>query len=46
MPVRFEAAKGDPRLHAVVITADVRTGKATGIERLSLGPADLESGRS
>jgi hypothetical protein len=41
MPVRFEAAKGDPKLHAVVISADVSTGKATAIERLSLNPSDL-----
>jgi metallophosphoesterase (TIGR00282 family) len=36
MPVRFESASGDPRLHAVVVTADEATGRATGIERLSL----------
>ncbi len=43
MPARFEAASGDPRLHAVVITADAATGKATGIERLSITPHDLKS---
>jgi hypothetical protein len=36
LPARFEPASGDPKLHAVVITADEATGKATGIRRLSL----------
>ncbi len=36
LPNRFEPAVGDPRLHAVVITADEATGKATAIERISL----------
>ena len=35
MPTRFETASGDPRLHAVVITADPATGRALAIERLS-----------
>jgi hypothetical protein len=35
LPVRFETAAGDPRLHAVVITADPATGRATAIERLA-----------
>jgi metallophosphoesterase (TIGR00282 family) len=42
LPSRFEAAKGLPRLHAVVITADTRTGEATAIERISLTRAALE----
>ena len=42
MPARFEAATGDPKLHAVVITADVATGRATAIERLSVTPHDLK----
>jgi metallophosphoesterase (TIGR00282 family) len=41
LPARFEAASGDPRLHAVVIGADPATGKATSITRLSLAPGDL-----
>lgn len=41
LPSRFETATGDLRLHAVVITADPRTGRATAIERLSLTMADL-----
>jgi metallophosphoesterase (TIGR00282 family) len=36
LPNRFEPATGDPKLHAVVVTADEATGKATDIRRLSL----------
>jgi calcineurin-like phosphoesterase len=36
MPVRFEAATGDPKLCAVVIDGDEATGKARGIQRLML----------
>ena len=43
MPGRFDAANGDPRLHAVIVTADTVTGRATSIERLSLTPADIEA---
>jgi metallophosphoesterase (TIGR00282 family) len=43
LPARFEAATGDPRLHAVVISADVATGRATGITRLSVVPDDLKT---
>ena len=42
LPSRFEAAKGLPKLHAVVITADTSTGHATAIERLSLTRAAIE----
>ena len=42
LPSRFEAAKGMPKLHAVVITADTTTGEATAIERISLTRAALE----
>ena len=35
LPTRFETASGDPRLHAVVVTADPATGRATAIERIS-----------
>ena len=41
LPTRFETASGDPRLHAVVVTADVATGRATAIERLSLSADEL-----
>ena len=43
MPGRFDTARGDPRLHAVIVTADTATGRATAIERLSLTPADIEA---
>ena len=36
MPARFETAKGDPRLAAVVVDADPETGLARGIERMLL----------
>jgi 2',3'-cyclic-nucleotide 2'-phosphodiesterase len=42
MPVRFETASGDLRLHAVVVDADEVTGRARRIETLSLSMADLE----
>jgi 2',3'-cyclic-nucleotide 2'-phosphodiesterase len=43
MPARFEAATGDPRFHAVVITAETATGRASAIERISLSGKDVES---
>ncbi len=43
LPARFATATGDPRLHAVIVTADTRTGLATGIERLSLSADDVEA---
>lgn len=42
LPTRFETASGDPRLNAVVITADPATGRATTIERLSLSAAEID----
>jgi len=41
LPARFETATGNPRLHAVIVEADEKTGLATDIERLSLGPEDF-----
>jgi len=43
LPARFETATGNPRLHAVIVDADERTGRATDIERLSLGPDDFNT---
>jgi metallophosphoesterase (TIGR00282 family) len=37
MPTRFDTAKGDGTLEAVVVAADPHTGKAAGITRISLG---------
>jgi 2',3'-cyclic-nucleotide 2'-phosphodiesterase len=42
LPARFEPATGDPRLHAVLITADDVTGRASGIERFGYSMDDLE----
>jgi 2',3'-cyclic-nucleotide 2'-phosphodiesterase len=42
MPARFETATANPRLHAVVVEADDRTGLATDIERLSYSLEELE----
>jgi len=41
LPQRFEVASGNPRLNAVVIEADERTGRATDIERLSYSQDEL-----
>jgi metallophosphoesterase (TIGR00282 family) len=43
LPSRFEPATGDPRLHAVIITADPVSGRASAIERLSVSAADLDA---
>jgi len=37
LPGKFEPAKGDPRMSAVVIDCDEATGKARSIQRLMLG---------
>ena len=43
LPVRFEPATGDARLHGVAITADPITGKATAIERVALTEQQLQA---
>jgi metallophosphoesterase (TIGR00282 family) len=43
MPARFETATANPRLNAVVVEADPRTGLATDIERLSYSQDDLDA---
>ena len=43
LPVRFEPASGDARLHGVTVTADPATGKATAIERVALTEAQLQT---
>src|SRR6188474_875291 len=43
MPARFEPATANPRLHAVVVEADDKTGLATDIERLSYSLAEIEA---
>jgi metallophosphoesterase (TIGR00282 family) len=42
MPVRFETAKGDPRLAAAVVDVDPESGRARGIDRMLLSERDLE----
>jgi metallophosphoesterase (TIGR00282 family) len=42
MPSRFEPATQNPRLNAVVIDADEKTGRALDIERLSYSLDELE----
>ena len=42
LPARFDAATGNPRLNAVVISADISTGHATAIERVDLSEEDVE----
>jgi metallophosphoesterase (TIGR00282 family) len=43
MPSRFETAKGDPRLAAVVVDADPETGRARKIDRMLIGEGDLQT---
>jgi metallophosphoesterase (TIGR00282 family) len=43
MPVRFESATGAGRLNAVIVTADLATGRATALERLNLSAAEVEA---
>ena len=42
MPARFETATGNPRLNAVIIEADEKTGLATDIERISYSLEEIE----
>ncbi len=37
MPGKFEAAKGNPKMCATLVTCDPLTGRATAIERIMLG---------
>ena len=41
MPTRFEPATGNPRLNAVIIDADEKTGRATAITRISHSEKEL-----
>ncbi len=43
LPQRFETATENPRLNAVIVTADEATGRAKSIERLSLSSKDIEA---
>jgi hypothetical protein len=37
MPAKFEAAKGNPKMCAALVTCDPATGRATHIQRIMLG---------
>lgn len=37
MPGKFEAAKGNPKMCATLVTCDAVTGRATGVQRIMLG---------
>jgi metallophosphoesterase (TIGR00282 family) len=41
LPGRFESASGEPRLNAVLVTADDETGLAARIQRISVTPEDF-----
>jgi metallophosphoesterase (TIGR00282 family) len=41
MPARFEPATGNPRLNGVVVQADDRSGRATGVTRISYSEREL-----
>jgi metallophosphoesterase (TIGR00282 family) len=43
MPAKFEVAIANPKLHAVVVTADPATGRASTIERLSLSSEEVDA---
>jgi 2',3'-cyclic-nucleotide 2'-phosphodiesterase len=42
LPQKFETATANPRLHAAVVEADDRTGRASSIERVSLSADELQ----
>ncbi len=42
LPQKFETATGNPRLNAVIVDADEKTGRATEIERLSYNAEELK----
>ncbi len=41
MPSKFEPATGNPRLNGVLVEADEKTGRATGIARISYSEQEL-----
>ena len=43
MPAKFETARGNPRLNAVLVTADDDTGRSRAIERLDLSADDVDA---
>ena len=43
LPQRFETARENPRLNAVIVDADEQTGRALAIERLGLSADEIET---
>jgi 2',3'-cyclic-nucleotide 2'-phosphodiesterase len=43
MPTRFEAATGPGRLNAIIVTADLASGKATAVERLNMSAEEVDA---
>ncbi|MGQ0736079.1 MAG: TIGR00282 family metallophosphoesterase [Acidobacteriota bacterium] len=43
LPSRYDSASGDPRLHAVIITADHASGRAQAMTPLSLSADELDA---
>jgi 2',3'-cyclic-nucleotide 2'-phosphodiesterase len=43
LPQRFETARDNPRLNAVIVTADEQTGRASAIEAIHLSADDIEA---
>lgn len=43
LPQRFETAVDNPRMNAVIVTADETTGRATALDRLDLSLDQIES---
>ncbi|ODS51908.1 MAG: metallophosphoesterase [Acidobacteria bacterium SCN 69-37] len=43
MPQRFETARENPRLNAVIVEADETTGRAISIDRIGLSADDIEA---
>jgi hypothetical protein len=41
MPSKFEPATGNPRLNGVIVQADDRSGRATGVTRISYSESEL-----
>ena len=41
LPSKFEPASGNPRLNGIVVTADEKTGRASGVTRISYSEQEL-----
>ena len=43
MPAKFDTATRNPRINAIVVTADPETGRAQAIERVDLSADDIDA---